>query len=126
MDSLAREVRECKGVEEASRFCRWFQFSGVMKLLELHKDALTASPTPLDPSVLRRKVDDLLFQCGEIFRAGKANPTYCQSDILEINRKLDLLLGGSLALPSGPDGALSAHSAQSDDVAALVQSHQGS
>jgi len=36
LDSLARSVRECKRVDEASNFSRWLQFSGVLQILELH------------------------------------------------------------------------------------------
>jgi hypothetical protein len=100
LDHLAMEVRECKGVEEASRYCRWLQFSGVLKLLELHKEVLSGLSTPVAPSLLRRKVDDLLLTCGDLFRGGKANPTYAQSDIVLINQKLDAL--HALLSTSGP------------------------
>ncbi len=90
LDRLAREVRENKNVMLASQFCRWLQFSGLVKILE--RLPAVKEPVPFDAKVLRKKVDDLLYECGELFRGGKADPKYAASDIAEINRKLDLLM----------------------------------
>ena len=84
--TLAREVRECKSVNEASRFCRWLQFSGVLKLLQSH-------PQPdVDFRTLQRKMNDIIFDCGEHYKGGRADAKYGASDIAEINSKLDFLL----------------------------------
>jgi hypothetical protein len=91
LDSLAASVREGKRVTEASNYCRWLQFSGVVSLL---KENPSPSPLLVDGEGLRKKLDDLLYECGELFRGGKHDPKYAASDIAEINRKLDLLLGG--------------------------------
>jgi hypothetical protein len=86
LETLVREVRECKSVNEASHFCRWLQFSGVLKLLEAH-------PTPdADFKKLRKKVNDIVFDCGELYKGGRADAKYGASDIAEINSKLDFLL----------------------------------
>jgi len=79
---LRREVSENKNVMLASLFCRWLSGSGVIALLERESRCKT----------LRRLVDDILYDCGELFRAGKSDPKYAASDIAEINRKLDMLL----------------------------------
>ena len=94
LDDLAQHVRECKRVDEASRFVRWLQFSGVLKLLEKYQNdqKFSSSLVVFNPSALRKKSDALLMDCGDLFRGGKANPRYAESDIAEINRKLDLLL----------------------------------
>ena len=86
LDVLAREVREGKNVLEASFFLRWLEFSGVLSLLEKH--ALPGQ----DFTSLRRKLSDLIGEYGEHFRGGRVAPKYAESDITEINRKLDILL----------------------------------
>jgi len=87
--SHAREVRENKGVREASEFARWLNFSGVIRILEANPQS---EPLPVDGPALRRLCDEVILQCGECFKGGKADPKYSASDIAEINRKLDLLL----------------------------------
>jgi hypothetical protein len=82
LDGLARDVRENKNVMLASLYARWVQFSGVLAILERESNS----------NALTKKVDDLLYECGELFRGGKHDPRYAVSDIAEINRKLDLLL----------------------------------
>ena len=52
LDVLGREIRENKNVFEASRYLRWLEFSGVLKLLE--KYCLPGQ----DFSLLRKKVGD--------------------------------------------------------------------
>jgi hypothetical protein len=104
LDDLAKCVRECKRVDEASRFARWLRFSGVLRILELSLTSSSSSLYSIDVSALRKKADDLVFQCGELYRQNKANPNYATSDIAEINRKLDALMaaksGALLDAPS--------------------------
>jgi hypothetical protein len=82
IERLSREVREGKNVMLASQYARWVEFSGLVRLLELVDRGAN----------LGKKLNDLLFECGEMFKDGKADPKYAASDIAEINRKLDLLL----------------------------------
>jgi hypothetical protein len=82
LDGLSRDVRECKNVMLASLYARWVLFSGVLALVQRESGS----------RALAKQVDDLLFECGELFRGGKHDPRYAASDIAEINRKLDLLL----------------------------------
>jgi len=91
LESLARDAREGKHVFEAANFCRWLRFSGVTDLLERY-----AMPGQ-NFSTLSKAVDDLISDCGEQFRGGKVLPKYSESDIAEINRKLDVLLSQSAA-----------------------------
>ena len=88
LSSLAQCVREGKRVQEAANYCRWLQFSGVIELLE-------GSPQPfplmVDGQGTRRKLRDLIQECGELFKGGKHDAKYVASDIAEINRKLDVL-----------------------------------
>ena len=94
LDTLARQVREAKAVNEASNFCRWLQFSGVMSLLAL-------CPIPeIDLKAFERKLRDIIWDCGELYKGGKANAKYAESDIAEINRKLDLLASQCLGGPT--------------------------
>ena len=83
LDRLARSVAECKSVDEAANFCRWLQFSGVMKL-----------PHP-DCKELRGKTEDIMHRVGEIYKGGKVKPAYAASDIEAINLKLDYLLSNN-------------------------------
>jgi len=93
-------VAECKRVDEASNFCRWLQFSGVLNILEAHPAGL---PLPVDGKALRKQMDAILFECGELYKGGKHDPKYTTSDIAEINRKLDLLAFHiGRAIPSSP------------------------
>ncbi len=90
LERLAREVREGKNVLAAADFVRWLQFSGVLDLFSRYSFPDQNFP-PLD-----RKLADLLQDCGEHFRGGRVVPRYDQSDIAEINRKLDALLAGNV------------------------------
>jgi len=104
LESLAMSVREGKRVMEASQFARWLNFSGLVSLLKENK-----APSPLlcDGVGLQKKLDDLLYECGELFRGGKHDPKYAASDIAEINRKLDLLIGGKIAIAQPGDAETS-------------------
>jgi hypothetical protein len=82
---LARCVRECKRVDEASRFARWLIFSGI---LDLCREDTSAA---MHADRLAREASDLQMECGELFRGGKADPKYAESDIAEINRKMDAM-----------------------------------
>jgi len=88
LESLARDVRENKRVLEAADFARWVQFSGILKLFDAFP---TDGPLQISAAIIRKQIRDLLFECGELFRMGKADPKYSASDISEINRKLDLI-----------------------------------
>lgn len=86
LDTLARDVRECKSVDEANNFSRWLQFSGVLSLLEMFAS--------INPSFanLRTTAKDLTFECGEHFKGGRVAPKYASSDIAEIKRAVDFLI----------------------------------
>jgi len=88
VDSLTQAVSECKSVDQASSFGRWLRYSGVLQILEAHP-----APFPLivDGKALTKKVTDLIYECGELYKGGKHDPRYAASDIAEINRKLDIL-----------------------------------
>jgi len=88
LETFSRLVRECKQVTEAADFCRWLQFSGLPKMFKQHPQA---APLRVDHVVIDNQIRDILFECGELFRKGKADPQYTQSDIAEINRKLDII-----------------------------------
>lgn len=90
LDRLAGEVREGKNVMLASQFARWLQFSGLNKIFK--ENPSCRKNLEVNAGVVERKTEDLLFECGELFRGGKADPKYAASDIAEINRKLDLLM----------------------------------
>jgi len=97
IETIHREVREGKSVMEWSRFGRWLRFSGVLEILEANPQEF---PVEVNGKALRVAVEDLLSDCGEKFRTGKADPTYAQSDIAEINRKLDLIAGALFSPPT--------------------------
>jgi hypothetical protein len=88
LKELSRDVRECKNVDTASDFSSWLMFSGVCDLLEMFPDLSK------DFLQLRKAAKDLHCDCGEIYKCGKGKvqPKYAQSDISEINRKLDILM----------------------------------
>jgi hypothetical protein len=89
LERLSREVREGKNVLEASTFVRWLNFSGVLELLQLLRQ------DGQDFTALPKKVGELIQECGEQFRGGRVTPKYAESDIAEINRKLDVLLSSN-------------------------------
>jgi hypothetical protein len=84
LDSLARDVRECKNVYLVSVFVRWLQWSGVINIVNLGSE--TAGKN------LEKKLRDLIYECGEMQRGGKIDLKYSASDIAEINQKLDVLV----------------------------------
>jgi len=88
LDSLIGSVCEIKRVDEASTFSRWLQFTGLLDILERNSNGM---PLPVDGQGLRRKAKELASMCGDLYRQGKANPQYAQSDIAAINRKLDII-----------------------------------
>lgn len=97
LEALARCVRECKRVDEASHFTRWLVMSGAL-------DMLTELPQMApEASALRIQANDMAMDCGELYKGGKANPKYAESDIAEINAKLDKLAS---LLP--PDASINA------------------
>jgi hypothetical protein len=106
LDDLLKCVREVKRVDEASRFARWLRFSGICTILEQNLNSSSSSLYSVDAKALRKKADELLYQCGELFRQNKANPTYAASDIAEINRKLDSLLAAKQGESLGVSPAL--------------------
>lgn len=85
LNGLARCVREGKRADEAARYVRWLQFSGIFNLLR-EEDSFR-----LQADVLYKQSEELLAECGELFKGGKVDPRYAESDIVEINRKLDML-----------------------------------
>jgi len=89
LDTLWQCVREAKRVDEASNFCRWLQFSGVLQLLKRNPADF---PLQVDGAALERKAKDILSECGELYAGGKHDAKYAASDIAEINRKLDALM----------------------------------
>lgn len=84
--SLARSVRECKRVDEASRFARWLEFSAVLEVLKEYPQTHPAA------DMLRARVVSLGQACGDLYGGGIVRPAYSESDISEINAKLDRLL----------------------------------
>ena len=109
LDSLARDVREAKNVAEASNFAHWLQFSGLLMLFR--NNPSTTKHLEVDESMVRKKIDDLIYECGELFRGGKHDPKYAASDIAEINRKLDLLIAGGASKTNEPAVAIGLHEA---------------
>jgi len=93
LESLSRLVHEGKSVSEAANFARWVQFSGLPDLLDRF-----ALPGQKFPS-LSRRLTDLLQECGDHFRGGRVDVKYSESDIAEINRKLDVLLSQAAHAP---------------------------
>ena len=89
LNRLVREVREGKNVLPAADYVRWLQYSGLLELFSRFTLQGQNFP-PLD-----RKLNDLLQECGEHFRGGRVAPKYDTSDIVEINRKLDVLLAAN-------------------------------
>jgi hypothetical protein len=65
LDSLTRCVREGVQVDEASNFARWLRFSGILALLQPFEQDV---PLPIRAAELRRKCEDLIYECGEWYR----------------------------------------------------------
>jgi hypothetical protein len=83
LDRAGRELREGKGVLEMSLFIRWVQMSGVLNLVAIHSTEVAVS--------LRKKIESLVIECGDMMRGGRIEPHYSPSDISEILRKVDSL-----------------------------------
>lgn len=116
VSALSKAVMECKRVDEASNFGRWLRFSGVLQILEAHPAPF---PLTVDAKGLTKKVSDMLYDCGELYRAGKHDPRYAASDIAEINRKLDIIaahIGSARTFAPAPT-----ITATSEDVETLMR-----
>jgi hypothetical protein len=105
LGDLAQCVRECKRVDEASRFARWLIFSGILDICREDASAAQGADT------LATVASDLQMDCGELFRGGKADPKYAASDIAEINQKLEVLASFITATPSNknPSHKIASH-----------------
>ena len=90
LDTFSRSVREGKQVLEAADFARWLEFSGYLKIFD--RNPCTDQFFEVRPQIIRKKISDLIQDCGEWFKSGKMSPKYHESDIAEINDKLDQLL----------------------------------
>jgi len=88
VERLTKDVREVKNVNAASDFVRWLQWTG---LLEILVAAESPMPLPVRGGELKLKVKKLLDACNDLYQDGKATPRYTESDIAEINRKLDII-----------------------------------
>jgi len=91
LDVLAGRVREGVEVLAASDFARWLQFSGVVELLEQNS---TGGVCPVDGKGIRKKVEGLLFECGEWFRVHEhsylpRDMEIPRSEMEKINRRLN-------------------------------------
>ena len=90
LERLHKSVRQGQQVLEAKDFCSWLQFSGYCKVFDLCPSK--EKHFEVDGRAVRKKIDDIIYDCGEWFRSGKVSPKYAESDIAEINAKLDRLL----------------------------------
>jgi len=89
LDSLARSVREGKRVDEASNYCRWLRFSGILEILQQNPKPF---PLIVNGAELRQKIEDVLFECGELYKGGKPPlPKYSDSDMAQVLERLESL-----------------------------------
>jgi len=102
LEVLAARVREGVDVLAASEFCRWLQFSGVLAMLE---DQERSQPLPVNGRELRRKVDELIMDCGDWFRLHEnsntlPHPSIPRTELERINKQLaDLSAQLAMVLP---------------------------
>jgi len=83
---LHARVREKQDCLAASEFCRWLQFSGVIKLLEDHSQS---EPLLVDGVKLRKLAQDVSYDAGQVLRASGA-PT--DASVWEsVNRRLGVI-----------------------------------
>jgi len=82
---LHSRVRQGVDVQAASEFCRWLQFSGVVKLLELYPQD---GHLRVDGPALRRQITDVIQECGERFNHPKNDPTVTRSELEMISDRL--------------------------------------
>jgi hypothetical protein len=99
LDSLAQCVREGVQVDEASNFARWLRFSAILTLLQPYEQEV---PLPIRATELRRKCEDLIYECGEWYscheRSNKPRDAYVsqstlaaiENDLREIREALRL------------------------------------
>jgi len=84
VDSLLKQVAEGRGVDEASNFARWIEFSGILQLL---KDCSVELPLRVDGHGLHQKITSLNNACGEWYslheRSFKPRDSYIPQSKLE-------------------------------------------
>lgn len=86
LDDLLNAVREGKCIEEAARYSRWLQFSGVITLLEDNKSAF---PLVVDGAALRRKANDVVDAVRPYLQGRKVEPKYEATAIAQILSRLE-------------------------------------
>ena len=89
LELLLRSVHEGRGVEEASSFARWLNFSGLIKIFEAYPQP---APLLVDGAAVRRLSSEVEAACGVIFKGGKMPYNPSTSRIDDANAKLDILL----------------------------------
>lgn len=72
--------------DEASRFCRWLWFSGVLKLLQNNPQP---EPLPVFPAALNKKIDELCHAAGVELRLPERRE--CPADKSELEMIKDML-----------------------------------
>lgn len=115
IETLQRSAREGKQITEAANYARWLQFSGILELLERNSEG---GPLPVRGVELRAKLRDVIFHCGEHSKGGRVSAKYTESDIAEINRKLDVLTGQVAGLSAMGTGRMQADASPERGVAA--------
>jgi hypothetical protein len=95
LSEKARAAGEGRAIDEANNFLRWFEFSGVLGLLEKH------SYVSQDFLSLRKQADDLQEICKPFLQNRNVPLPPSLSRIDELNAKVDVLLAQS-AKPVAP------------------------
>ena len=86
---MERALHQGRGVDEASNFARWLQFSGLLKILEAYPQP---APLEVDGVAVRRLVERVIAAAGELHKGGAMPINPSQSTVDEINGKIDFIL----------------------------------
>jgi hypothetical protein len=89
LQKLERLVQQGRGVDEASNFARWLQFSGLLKILEAYPQP---KPLEVDGVAVRRLMERVIATAGELHKGGKLPYNPSESTVDEINAKVDFML----------------------------------
>ena len=107
---LRARVNEGRDVMAASEFCRWIQFSGLLKLFrENAQDGFFK----VDAAILETNIKELLALCNYRFRTGDKEPTLHKTELESMREKIDKMAGYLSRLTAAP--AVSVNPLPDDD-----------
>jgi hypothetical protein len=85
-----KRVRECQDLEAARRFANYVTWSGMVKLCKRYSQDV---PVKIDGAHLEWKAKELEQRVQDLWRTGKVKQDISETQLEQINHKMDLMAG---------------------------------